>query len=215
MAGTVEPESGPVRRGRDVRIAVLDQDPRCAADRRGTRSWPAGRRRHGRPRRCSTGSAWASCSTRRWTSCPAARPSGWPWPGRWSPTSDLLILDEPTNHLDIDAIAWLEDRLAAYRGGLVLVTHDRHLLDRVTTRVLELDRGAGYVHEGGYDAYLEGRAEREEQAATAEDRRRNLARTELAWLRRGAPARTSQAQGPHRVGHRHRRGAGPGRGPRR
>ncbi len=106
--------------------------------------------------------------------------------------SDLLILDEPTNHLDIDAIAWLEDRLAAHRGGLVLVTHDRHFLDRITTRVLELDRGAGYVHEGGYGAYLEGRALREEHAAKAEQTRKNLARTELAWLRRGAPARTSK-----------------------
>src|SRR5690606_15787349 len=100
--------------------------------------------------------------------------------------------DEPTNHLDIDAIAWLEDRLAERRGGLVLVTHDRHFLDRVTTRILELDRGRGYVHDGGYDGYLEGRARREEHAAKAESTRRNLARTELAWLRRGAPARTSK-----------------------
>jgi ATP-binding cassette subfamily F protein uup len=109
----------------------------------------------------------------------------------------LLVLDEPTNHLDIDAIAWLEERLAAHRGGLLLVTHDRHVLDRVTTRILELDRGRGHVHEGGYASYLEARALREEQAATAETKRRNLARTELAWLRRGAPARTSKAK--HRV----------------
>jgi ATP-binding cassette subfamily F protein uup len=104
--------------------------------------------------------------------------------------SDLLVLDEPTNHLDIEAIAWLEERLARHRGGLVLVTHDRHVLDRVTTRVLELDRGKGYVHEGGYASYLEARALREEQAAAAESVRRNLATRELAWLRRGAPART-------------------------
>ena len=106
----------------------------------------------------------------------------------------LLILDEPTNHLDIDGIAWLEERLAAHRGGLVLVTHDRHVLDRVTTRVLELDRGRGYVHDGGYAGYLEARAEREERAARREDERRNLARAELAWLRRGAPARTRKPQ---------------------
>jgi ATP-binding cassette subfamily F protein uup len=103
---------------------------------------------------------------------------------------DLLVLDEPTNQLDIDGIAWLEDRLAAHRGGLVLVTHDRHLLDRVTTRILEIDRGAAYLHEGGYASYLEGRADRERRAADAETRRRNLARDELRWLRRGAPART-------------------------
>ena len=104
--------------------------------------------------------------------------------------ADLLLLDEPTNHLDLDAIAWLEDRLAEHRGGLVLVTHDRHVLDRVTTRVLELDRGGAYLHDGGYEAYLEGRAAREDRAAASESTRRTLARAELAWLRRGAPART-------------------------
>ena len=103
---------------------------------------------------------------------------------------DLLILDEPTNHLDIDAIAWLEARLAGFRGGLVLVTHDRHVLDRVTTRMLELDRGRVFTHDGGYASYLDARAVRVEQEAGSESVRRNLARAELAWLRRGAPART-------------------------
>ena len=112
---------------------------------------------------------------------------------------EALILDEPTNHLDLDAIRFLEDWLAAYRGGLVLVTHDRHVLDKVTTKVLEIDRGAAYLHvpEGwhagsGYAAYLAGRAEREERAEAAEAVRKNLAAKELAWLRRGAPARTAK-----------------------
>ena len=112
---------------------------------------------------------------------------------------DALILDEPTNHLDLDAIAYLEEWLANFRGGLVLVTHDRHVLDRVTTKVLEIDRGKAYLHMpanrnagSGYAAYLAARIEREEQAATAEQKRKNLARTELAWLRRGAPARTTK-----------------------
>jgi ATP-binding cassette subfamily F protein uup len=112
---------------------------------------------------------------------------------------EALILDEPTNHLDLDAIRFLEDWLAAYRGGLVLVTHDRHVLDKVTTKVLEIDRGTAYLHvpEGwhtgsGYAAYLAGRAEREERAEVAESVRRNLAAKELAWLRRGAPARTAK-----------------------
>ena len=108
--------------------------------------------------------------------------------------SELLILDEPTNHLDLAGVAWLEEWLAAYPGGLVIVSHDRYLLDRVTTRMLELDRGANFLHEGGYGSYLEARAEREEQAASAEDRRRNLARSELAWLRRGAKARSRKPQ---------------------
>ena len=112
---------------------------------------------------------------------------------------EALILDEPTNHLDLDAIKFLEEWLAAYRGGLVLVTHDRHVLDRVTTKVLEIDRGTGYVHMpqgrnagSGYAAYLAGRAEREERAEVAEQVRKNLAVRELAWLRRGAPARTAK-----------------------
>ncbi len=112
---------------------------------------------------------------------------------------EVLILDEPTNHLDLDAIQFLEEWLAAYRGGLVLVTHDRHVLDRVTTKVLEIDRGSAYLHvpEGwhagsGYAAYLAGRAEREERAEVAEQVRRNLAARELAWLRRGAPARSTK-----------------------
>ena len=103
---------------------------------------------------------------------------------------DLLVLDEPTNHLDLAAIEWLEDWLSRFRGGLILVTHDRHVLDRVTNKIVELDRGASYVHNGGYASYLDAKDVREDQAATAESVRRNLARTELAWLRRGAPART-------------------------
>lgn len=112
---------------------------------------------------------------------------------------DALILDEPTNHLDLDAIAYLEEWLANFRGGLILVTHDRHVLDRVTTKVLEIDRGKAYLHMpanrnagSGYAAYLAARIEREEQAVIAEQKRKNLARTELAWLRRGAPARTTK-----------------------
>lgn len=106
--------------------------------------------------------------------------------------SDLLILDEPTNHLDLEGIVWLEEHLASYRGGLLLVTHDRHVLDRVTTRMLELDRGKAHVHEGSYSDYLEAKSDRDDAAATAEGIRRNLAKTELAWLRRGAKARSSK-----------------------
>jgi len=112
---------------------------------------------------------------------------------------EVLILDEPTNHLDLDAIAYLEEWLANYNGGLILVTHDRHVLDHVTTKVLEIDRGHAYLHTpanrhagSGYAAYLAARIEREEQAATQEQVRKNLATKELAWLRRGAPARSTK-----------------------
>ncbi|MEL7209943.1 MAG: ABC-F family ATP-binding cassette domain-containing protein, partial [Actinomycetota bacterium] len=111
-----------------------------------------------------------------------------------SAESDLLILDEPTNHLDIDAIAWLEEWLAEHRGGLLLVTHDRHVLDRVVSRVLEIDRSGSYLHDGGYGGYLQGRADRAARAEAAEATRANLAKRELAWLRRGAPARTSKSK---------------------
>ena len=104
--------------------------------------------------------------------------------------ADLLVLDEPTNHLDIDAIDWLEERLASFTGGLLCVSHDRHLLDAVTTRVLEVDGGNLYEHDGGYRAYLEGRDARIDADEKAEAIRRNLARREREWLLRGAPART-------------------------
>ena len=106
--------------------------------------------------------------------------------------ADLLILDEPTNHLDVDAIEWLEEWLAAFRGGLVLVTHDRHVLDRVCNRILEIDRSGTHLHDGGYASYLEAKAERLDREERTETKRKNLARAELAWLRRGAPARTSK-----------------------
>jgi ATP-binding cassette subfamily F protein uup len=107
---------------------------------------------------------------------------------------DLLILDEPTNHLDLAAVDWLEQRLATFRGGLVLVSHDRHLLDRVVNKMVELDRGHVHIHTGGYASYLDAKAVREDQAESQEKTRANLARRELAWLRRGAPARTRKPQ---------------------
>lgn len=185
LTGRAEPESGVVRRGRDVRIGYLDQRPQL----------PPG------TVRAAVGDGWEAAAVidklgmTPFADKPVDQLSG----GQAKRTalarllveeSDLLVLDEPTNHLDVGAIAWLEERLAQHRGGLLLVTHDRHVLDRVTTRILELDRGTGFVHEGGYASYLEGKALREEHAAAAEATRKNLARTELAWLRRGAPART-------------------------
>jgi len=107
---------------------------------------------------------------------------------------DVLIMDEPTNHLDLGAIQWLEQQIRSFRGAVLLVSHDRFLLDQVTTRMIEVDRGQTYVHVGGYSQLLENQAEREEQAANAEQVRRNLARHELAWLRRGVKARSTKPQ---------------------
>ncbi|HMM93418.1 ABC-F family ATP-binding cassette domain-containing protein [Phycicoccus sp.] len=109
---------------------------------------------------------------------------------------DLLLLDEPTNHLDVEGVAWLADHLATrFAGpatGLVVITHDRWFLDAVATRTWEVQDGVVHQYEGGYAAYVLARAERERMAGVVADRRDNLLRKELAWLRRGAPARTSK-----------------------
>jgi ATP-binding cassette subfamily F protein uup len=190
MAGTVEPESGAVRRGRGTRIVTLDQmavlpDGTVREAVGGDWEGEAVLDRLGMADLVDTDVAQLSGGqAKRAALARALVALGDGGEG------DLLILDEPTNHLDMDSIAWLEDRLAAFTGGLVLVTHDRHVLDRVTNRILELDRGTGHVHDGGYASYLDAKAERAEREVTTERKRRNLARSELAWLRRGAPART-------------------------
>ncbi len=107
---------------------------------------------------------------------------------------DLLMLDEPTNHLDVETISWLALHLAGRRGASIVVTHDRWFLDEVCTQTWEVDAGSVMRYAGGYAAYVLARAERERVAAATEARRQNLLRKELAWLRRGPPARTSKPQ---------------------
>ncbi|EOM74995.1 ABC transporter ATP-binding protein [Rhodococcus rhodnii] len=105
---------------------------------------------------------------------------------------DLLVLDEPTNHLDVEGVQWLAEHLVNRRTALVVVTHDRWFLDTVATRTWEVVGGRVESYEGGYNDWIFARAERARQADAAEERRRNLARKELAWLRRGPQARTSK-----------------------
>ncbi|MGI9614134.1 MAG: ABC-F family ATP-binding cassette domain-containing protein [Acidimicrobiales bacterium] len=193
LAGEREPEEGTVRRKRALAMSRLSQNPdlgsgsvRQAATVAGVEQWEAEAvldrlgmgDRLDRPVTTLSGGEAKRVALARALVTP----------------SELLVLDEPTNHLDIDAISWLEDRLADYSGALLLVTHDRHVLDRLATRILELDRGRAHMHDGGYEQYLVAREQREEQAVQAERVRRNLARRELAWLRRGAPARTTKAK---------------------
>jgi ATP-binding cassette subfamily F protein uup len=106
--------------------------------------------------------------------------------------AELLVLDEPTNHLDVEGITWLAEHLRARRGALLVVTHDRWFLDAVCERTWEVGDGTVRQFDGGYAAYVLARAERARQADAAEARRQNLLRKELAWLRRGPPARTSK-----------------------
>jgi ATP-binding cassette subfamily F protein uup len=189
LSGVEAPDQGQVRRGRGSRVGFLEQVPELHS---GTvrqavgEGWEAAAALDRLGMGSSPDQAVETLSGGQSKRVALAQVLTHP--------ADLLVLDEPTNHLDLGAVAWLENRLLAFRGGLVLVTHDRHLLDRLTTRILELDRGRGFIHEGGYASYLEARAEREEQAESAESTRRNLARRELAWLRRGAKARSRKPQ---------------------
>ena len=184
VAGDVEPAQGAVRHRRGLRLAHLGQRPdlgtgtvlevvgegwqaAAAAERLGLgplMARPVAELSGGQAKRTALAQALAS-------------------------DSDLLVLDEPTNHLDLDGILWLEDHLASRSGALVLVTHDRAFLDRVTTRTVALDRSGWSLHEGGYRAWLAAEAEREARQHKAEASRRILARQELAWLQRGARAR--------------------------
>ncbi|MCJ8006612.1 ABC-F family ATP-binding cassette domain-containing protein [Lederbergia wuyishanensis] len=107
-------------------------------------------------------------------------------------TPDLLLLDEPTNHLDYETIKWLEGFLNKYPKAVMLVTHDRYFLDQTTTRILELDYGRLFSYDGNYEAFIEAKAIREEQELQTEDKRRNLYRNELAWMKRGAKARSTK-----------------------
>ena len=189
LSGQAEADSGLVRRGRGIRIGVLDQDAPLSP---GPVHRAVGRGWEGEAILDRLGmTAYAERDVADLSGGQAKRVA---LAAVLAAPAELLVLDEPTNHLDLAAVAWLEAWLSRFTGGVVMVSHDRHLLDRVTTRMIELDRGHAYVHEGGYAAYLEARAERAERAAEAEAVRRNLARTELAWLRRGAPARTRKPQ---------------------
>ena len=189
LAGTLTPDGGVIRRGRGATVGFLEQIPVL----------PEGTVRE------ALGSGWevdaaldrlgmlaavdtqiSALSGGQLKRVALARVFAQP--------DDVLILDEPTNHLDLGAIEWLEQQIKNFKGAVVLVSHDRFLLDQVTTRMLEIDRGHTYLHAGGYSKLLETQAEREEQAASAEAVRKNLARRELAWLRRGVKARSTKPQ---------------------
>jgi len=105
---------------------------------------------------------------------------------------DLLLLDEPTNHIDAPTIAWLEKRLTGYRGALMMVTHDRYFLDRICSRIAELDQGGLFMHDGNFSYYLEQKAARLDMENAAARKRSSILRRELEWIRRGAQARSTK-----------------------
>lgn len=108
--------------------------------------------------------------------------------------SEILILDEPTNHIDNETAAWLEQQLKAYRGAIVVITHDRYFLNRVTNRICELEHGKLYFYEENYEGYVERKAERMASAVASERKRQSLLRRELEWMRRGARARGTKSR---------------------
>ena len=198
ISGELAPDTGVVRYGRNARIGVLPQQPVLPA---GTvlEAVTAGLDEPWKGESALTKLGMGDMFDARTDQLSGGQQKRVALASLLCRDWEALILDEPTNHLDLDAIAYLEEWLANYTGGLLLVTHDRHVLDRVTTKVLEIDRGKTYLHVpagihagSGYAAYLAARVEREENAATAEQVRRNAARKELAWLRRGAPARSTK-----------------------
>ena len=189
LAGHLEPDSGNVRRGRGVQVGFLEQIPLL----------PKGTVREALGTGWQVDAALDRLGMLRAADVDTGHLSG----GQlkrvalarlFAESNDVLVLDEPTNHLDLGAIQWLEQQIVNFAGAVILVSHDRFLLDQVTTRMVEIDRGKTFLHAGGYARLLEAQAEREEQAASAEQTRRNLARTELAWLRRGVKARSTKPQ---------------------
>ncbi|AZS37351.1 putative ABC transporter ATP-binding protein YheS [Microbacterium lemovicicum] len=201
LAGLVEPDGGRVTVRGGVRVGVLDQADTLADDDTIRSAVVGDRPEH----------EWAGDARTR--DVLAGLLGDLPWESRLGDLSggqrrrvalahllaqdwDVMFLDEPTNHLDVEAITWLAGHLKrrwpAGSGGLLVVTHDRWFLDEVCTMTWEVHDRIVEAFEGGYAAYILQRVERDRMAASSEARRQNLARKELAWLRRGAPARTSK-----------------------
>lgn len=109
--------------------------------------------------------------------------------------SQILILDEPTNHLDLEMVSWLEDMLKKYQGAIIMITHDRYFLDRVSNRIIEIDKGNLHSYKANYSQFLEIKASREQMDLASDRKRHSILKKELAWIRRGAKARSTKAKG--------------------
>lgn len=199
LAGIVEPDSGKITMGRNLRIGYLSQKPEFANKitaleaalplKKDIADSPAnyepkaknmmnklGFKNHTQPIEELSGGQRKRIALIRTLLTPA----------------DILILDEPTNHLDSAMNEWLEDYLKKYRGALIMITHDRYFLDTVVNRIVEIDKGKLYSYECNYLGFLERKAQREEIANATERKRQSLLKTEIAWMMRGARARSTK-----------------------
>ena len=192
IAGDEEEDDGSIIRSRGLRVASLDQDPSFEDDLTVGEVLGETRESIALGDRLGLTDYGAMCSD-----LSGGQRKRLALALTLSAECDLLILDEPTNHLDIDAIDWLEDHLRSRKEAILLVTHDRYLLDRVANKVVEVHNHKLFPHQGTYEQYLEGAAEREAHEAATEHRRQQRIKTELAWLRRSPKARTSKSR--HRV----------------
>jgi ABC transport system ATP-binding/permease protein len=201
LDGSLEPDSGTVARKRGLSVSVLEQRPffdrgATLADFLGPASLPAAadapELRRAYASLCTElgladqGALLAEMSGGMIKKAALAR--------ALAPGAELLLLDEPTNHLDVETIEWLERRLLQYRGGFVLVTHDRWFLDAVCSSIMEIDRGSVLKYPGTYEDCLERRIERANALEKAENRRVANLKRELAWLARGARARATKSE---------------------
>lgn len=200
LAGLEEPDAGSVSRGRNVRVGYLPQNPEfrpgatvlsavfdgVSADVRELKDYEA--------RTILTRLGIADHDAKVETLSGGQRKKVALAAALVRPC-ELLILDEPTNHLDNEMVAWLEKQLQAFQGALVMVTHDRYFLERAVNKIVELDGGKLYTYPANYSKFLELKAEREDMALASERKRQAILKVELAWMRRGARARTTKAKG--------------------
>ncbi len=197
-AGILEPDEGAVIRGREVRISYLRQNPVFDEEQsigQWVESQISGKKQHwdiggeARARLAEFGIPDADVKASQLSGGQKKRAA---LIAALLTPCDLLILDEPTNHLDSRMIEWLEEYLDRFQGALLMITHDRYFLDRVTNQIVELDRGKAYRYQENYSGYLEMKQQRMEYAAAAERKMATLYRQDLAWMMRGARARSTK-----------------------
>jgi len=199
IAGLLAPDGGQISRNPNVRLSILRQNPEMREDATVLEhvldSLPKDARETDEyEAKIMLGKLGISDMTRRIGTLSGGQRKRVALAAALLQPADVLILDEPTNHLDAEMSAWLEDRLRRFRGGLVMVTHDRYFLERVVNHITELSRGKLYHYEANYSRYLELKAQRAEMEEASERKRQSILRTEREWIMRGCRARSTKSR---------------------